>query len=144
MTEIRRLSFIKPTLDTPFHIDFNWWKSHDNNWRVFLANCLCKEHQPLFMYEQNDIPIDWIDSETAEIQTVDGLQHILMEHCAKQPEFLSENSTLVDNTFRVFLANGNTPLSVKELSAKINKPAEIILKTFSGHQVYKGIRPFDS
>ncbi len=144
MTEIRRLSFIKPTLSTPFHIDFNWWKSHDNNWRIFLFSCLCSEHQALFMNEQNDIPIDWIDPETAEVHSVDGLQHILMTHCAKQPNFLKDSSTLVDSAFKVFLANGNTPLTAHELSKIIGRPADIILRTLSGHQVYKGLRPYNS
>jgi hypothetical protein len=144
MTELRRLSFIKPTIDTPFHIDFNWWKTHDNNWRVFLFSCLCQEHQSVFMNDQNDIPVDWIDPETAEVQTVDGLQHILMLHCAKQPGFLSENSTLVDSSFRVFVANGNTPLPIRDLAKIINRPAETILKTLSGQQVYKGLRPYNS
>ena len=64
-----------------------------------------------------------------------------MDHCAKQDGFYSTQTALVDAIFRVFLANGNTPLSPLELSDKIGKPAETILRTLSGSQVYKGIRP---
>ena len=31
--------------------------------------------------------IDWVDPETAEVTQVDGIQHILISHCAKQEGF---------------------------------------------------------
>ncbi len=85
--------------------------------------------------------VDWVDPETAEVQRVDGLQHILMTHCAKQEGFITEHTVLVDATFRIFLANGNMPLTVLELGEKLGRPPQTILRTFSGGRVYKGIRP---
>jgi hypothetical protein len=141
MTEIKHFSLIKPTLDTPFHIDFDWWKGHDNNWRVFLFNCLCPEHQKMFENQTEGGMIDWIDPETAEIRQVDGLQSTLMSHCVKEPGFVTANTAMVDAIFRMFLTNGNQPLNSQELSEKIGKSAETILRTIAGVQVYKGIRP---
>jgi hypothetical protein len=141
MTEARRFSLIKPTIDTPFHIDFDWWKEHDSNWRVYLHSLLCPTHQELFSNTNNNQMIDWVDPVTAEIQTIDGLQHILITHCAIQPEFTTEYTALVDAVFRLFLANGNTPMSPMDMENKLNKPAQKILQTLSGVQVYKGIRP---
>jgi hypothetical protein len=48
---------------------------------------------------------------------------------------------VVDSIFRVFLANGNIALSPRELADRIGRPASLILKTLSGGQIYKGIRP---
>jgi hypothetical protein len=48
---------------------------------------------------------------------------------------------LVDSAFRVFLSNGNKPLNANELGEILNRPADTILRTFSGFRVYKGIRP---
>lgn len=141
MTVAPRFSVIKPDLRTFFHIDFKWWKQYDNNWRVHLQSCLCQEHQEDFKNAANIEEIDWIDPNTAEIFPVDGLQHTLMTHCAKQEGFISSNTTLVDAVFRVFLANGNTPTTPVELSAQIGRPADIILRTLAGDKVYKGIRP---
>jgi hypothetical protein len=141
MIEPKRFSLIKPTIDTPFHIDFVWWKQHDNNWRIFLHDCLCSIHQAKFTNLDDESWVDWIDPETAEVARVDGLQHILMSHCAKQSDFLTNNSSLVDAVFRAFLANGNTPLSPNELAPQIHRPADTILKTLTGPQLYKGIRP---
>lgn len=141
MTDQRTFSFVKPSLNTPFHIDFDWWKEHDSNWRVFLANCLCPDHSKVFSDNPNtEVTIDWVDPETAEIKQVDGLLSIIMDHCAKEEGYFA-NQTLVNAVFRVFLSNGNSPLSSIELSDKIDKQAETILRTLSSVTVYKGLRP---
>lgn len=137
----KRFSLVKPTVNTPFHIDFDWWKQHDSNWRVYLHAMLCDEHREAFAEMNEETRIDWIDAETAEVTSVDGLQHILITHCAKQPEFLSANTALVDAVFRTLLAEGNRPMTPVELSQVIGRPAETILRTFAGPTVYKGIRP---
>lgn len=141
MSDVKRISLIKPTVETPFHIDFDWWKNHDNNWRVFLFNCLCAEHQDLFKQVNDNNWVDWIDPVTAEVHQVDGLQYILITHCAKQPGFITSQSVLVDAVFRTFLANGNTPTSIDEIGKQIGKSTNVILRTLSGSHVYKGIRP---
>jgi hypothetical protein len=141
MNEVKRFSLIKPSVNTPFHIDFAWWKQHDNDWRIFLLSYLCPEHQAAFSNLQGDQEVDWIDPETAEVQTVDGLQQVLITHCAKQEGFLTEHTTMVDAVFRILLANGNAPLTPAELSNRLSRPAETILRTLAGPQVYKGIRP---
>ena len=56
--------------------------------------------------------------------------------------FLDEHTAVVEAIFRVLLANGNTPMSAEELGARLNRPAEIILKTIAGGRVYKGLRPY--
>lgn len=140
-SELRRHSFIKPTLQTPFCIDFEWWKNHDTNWKIHLQSCLCEEHRKVFEDLDMVETIDWIDPETAEVHSVDGLQHILMSHCARQPEFIDRFTTVVDAIFRVFLANGNTALSSEELAERTGKSANSILQILSGRRVYKGIRP---
>ena len=142
--ETKRFSLVKPTLDTPFHIDFLWWKQHDTSWRVFLQGYLCPHHQLTLGNLNLEETIDWIDAETAEVQPVDGLQHILITHCARQEGFLTDHTTMVDAVFRIFLANGNAPLSPNELGTLLKRPPETILRTLAGIQVYKGIRPCTS
>ncbi len=137
----QRRSLIKPKLTTPFKIDFDWWKKHDRNWRVYLRSFLCEEHQEMFKNMDNDEMIDWVDPETAEVTQVDGLQHILITHCAKQEGFLNSRMALVDSVFRIFLANGNKPMTPEELGETLNRPSSTILRTLSGMRVYKGIRP---
>lgn len=142
MSDAGKFSLIKPTLDTPFHIDFDWWKNHDHNWRVYLFSFLCEQHQRAFENQETLTWIDWIDPVTAEVTQVDGLQNILMTHCARQPGFLDDNTTLVNAVFRVLLATGNKPASPRELGQLIGKNPEMILRTLSGMRVYQGIRPY--
>ena len=144
MSEKKHFSIIKPTIQTAFHIDFKWWKNHDNNWRIHLQSCLCPTHQESFEDFDIDAEIDWIDPVTAEVSQVDGLQHVLIAHCSKQEDFITNFTTLVDSAFRVLLANGNRPMTLLEISENIEKKPEILLRTLAGLKVYKGIRPFQN
>ncbi len=139
--DLKRRSLVKPKLNSPFKIDFEWWQKHDRNWRVYLRSMLCEEHQKMFETTANNEVIDWIDPKTAEVTQVDGLQHILITHCAKQNDFINNKMTLVDSVFRVLLSNGNTPMTPEELGEILNRPPTTILRTLSGFRVYKGIRP---
>jgi hypothetical protein len=144
MTEVKRFSLVKPTTQTPFHIDFDWWKQQDKDWRVFLYGYLCPEHQAAFSPRDENTMMDWIDPESAEVTRVDGLQHTLITHCARQAGFVTNNMALVDSVFRVLLAQGNNPLTSAQLSEIISRPAETILRTLSSGVVYKGMRPLQS
>jgi hypothetical protein len=141
VTEVKRMSLVKPTLQTHFHIDFDWWAKNDRDWRVYLRSYLCPEHQAAFAEMDMDAQVDWVDPETAEVQQVDGLQHVLITHCAKELGFVTEQSAIVDGIFRLFLANGNTPLTPLELGERLGRPPVTILKLLSGTRVYKGLRP---
>jgi hypothetical protein len=142
MTEVKKFSLVKPTIQTPFHIDFDWWRQNDRNWHVELRGLLCAEHQQAFADLPEEQLIDWVDPQTAEVRQVDGLQNTLISHCARQEGFVSAQTALVDAVFRVLLSNGNTPLSAAELAQRLGRPPEIILRTLAGPHVYKGIRPY--
>lgn len=137
----RRFSLIKPTLQTPFHIDFEWWQKNERDWHVYLRSLLCPEHQALFADVKQGEMIDWIDPKTAEVKPVEGIQHTLMTHCARRPEFVTEQTAMVEAVFRLFLTNENVPMTADELGSLLNRPPTTILRTLSGPRVYKGLRP---
>ncbi|HNJ12333.1 MAG TPA: hypothetical protein PLN43_02065, partial [Anaerolineales bacterium] len=137
------MSLLKPNAKTPFHIDFEWWKKNERDWHVFLRSLLCPEHQEAFAEMDEGGMIDWIDPQTAEVRQVAGVQHALMSHCALLPEFSDARTAMVEAVFRTFLVNGNTPMSAEELSQKLGRPADTILKTIAGPRVYRGLRPFE-
>jgi hypothetical protein len=142
MSEPKKFSLVKPTVATPFHIDFAWWRENDRNWHVELRSLLCEEHQKAFADLPEGQLIDWVDPETAEVRQMDGLQNAIITHCARQEGFLDEHTALVDAVFRILLSDGNKPMSAEEFGARLNRPAETILKTLAGPRVYKGIRPY--
>lgn len=141
MVNPKPISLLKPTVETPFHIDFDWWRQNDNDWHVFVRSLLCPEHQETFKDWGSSQPIDWIDPQTAEVREIDGLQHILIEHCAREESFLPEHTALVDAIFRILLVNGNSPMTCVQFAGRLKRPADTILRTISGPRIYKGIRP---
>ncbi len=132
---------VKPTPDTKFHIDYGWWKREGQDLRKYLISHLLPEQRSQFEGSTSEDTIDWVDPETAEVRRVDSLQQALLE-ASKDTRFINDKTIVVDAIFRVFLANGNKPLSPEELSKVINRSPQVILKTLAGGQVYKGIRPF--
>lgn len=144
LVERKRFSLVKPSVDTPFHIDFDWWKKNERDWHVYLRSLLCAEHQETFGEMDEGQTIDWIDPVTAEVKPVDGIQNALMTHCVRQPEFLTSQTALVEAVFRLFLTNGNHPMTSSELGARLKRPPETILRTLASARVYKGIRPSSS
>ena len=140
--EGKRPSLVKPSVNTPFHVDFAWWQKSERDWHVYLRTLLCPEHQEAFANLEEGQTIDWVDPVTAEVKAVEGVQNTLMTHCVKQPGFLTAQTALVEAVFRLFLANGNMPMSSSDLGAKLNRPPETILRTLAGARIYKGIRPY--
>ena len=134
---------IKPTHKTKFHIDFDWWERESREFRVYLTSHLCAEHRLAFAEYDGGEVVDVIDPETAEVRKEDGIQHTLRSHCARLPDFITPHTSLVDAVFRVFIANGNQPLSPEELADRIGRAGQgnTILRTLSGARVYKGLRP---
>lgn len=134
-------SLVRPTLDTSFHIDYAWWDRTDRDLEVYLRGHLCSEHQEMYPEIDPKAKVDHVDPVTAEVTPMDRIDHILISHCSQEPEYVTPQTSLVNAVFRVFLANGNTPLSPEELGARTGRPARVILRTLSGPRVYKGIRP---
>ncbi|MGC9400422.1 MAG: hypothetical protein ACP5HM_14975 [Anaerolineae bacterium] len=133
--------FIKPTIETPFHIDYGWWERRGLDINIELLSHLCAEHKEAYRGQKVGEQIDWIDWKTGEVRQVDGLQYIISVHCSKQPNYISGASTLVESIFRVFLSNGNEPLTPYQLSMQVGYQPEEILRVLSGPRAQKGLRP---
>jgi hypothetical protein len=141
LPDVKRATHARPTIQTRFHIDFNWWQARDRDWRVFLHSLLCPEHQAAFADLTDDHLVDFVDPATAEVQRVDGLQHVLITHCAKREDFISPRTTLVDAIFRIFLANGNVPMTPLELGPVSGRSPDLILRVLTAETIYRGLRP---
>lgn len=142
-TEASRVGLlVRPTLETKFHIDYGWWERADRDLEVYMRSHLCPEHQEKYVELDSQALVDYVDPETAEVIRVAGFQHMLISHCARQPGYLTPQTSLVNAVFRLFMSNSNVPMTPKELEERLSRPARTILRTFSGRRVYKGIRPY--
>lgn len=136
-------ALVRPTEDTKFHIDYDWWERSNDDLRIYLLSHLPIEKREYLSQVEEDKIVDFIDPDTAEVFQFNALQLALRE-ASKSPEFITEHTSMVDGVFRLFLRNNNQPLSPNELAEKLDKSAKSILRTFGGRTVYKGIRPYTS
>jgi len=136
-------TILKPTLDTKFHIDYEWWERENNDLRSYMLTHLPPDLREKFGDKEENQVVDYIDPDTGEIFQLDELG-LAIQEAAKRDDFITSHTALVDCVFRVFLANSNTPLTPKELEEKTDRDARTILKTFSGLRVYRGIRPIQN
>ena len=131
--------WMRPTVDTKFRIDFDWWEEKERNFRLHLLSHLCSDCQSRYRDHREAELIDWVDADTAEVTKVDGLWHSLRICCSQRPDYIDELTPLTTAVFRTFLANGNEPLSPVELQDRLRRPADTILRTIGGVRVYHGI-----
>ena len=132
----------RPSLDTKFHIDYAWWQASGKDIRVAVRGQLCPECQARFPDHRNTEAVDWVDPETAEVVEADALIQCLRSECAHKQGFISRNSLLVTNVFRLFLLNNNQSLTPRELHEQMPwSDPDTILRTLVSGQVYMGIRP---
>lgn len=132
----------RPTVDTKFHIDYEWWQTSGRNFRLYLLEQLCDECKQRFATHRETETVDWVNPDTGEVTEADALMQCLQSMCAEKPDFIDARVPLTAAVFRVFLINNNTPLSSQELHAIISwKQPDTILSTLSGRTTYLGIRP---
>jgi len=137
-----KLARFRPTTDTKFHIDYDWWGKSGKNFRLYLRDQLCDECRERFSNHQNTENVDWVDPDTGEVHRTDALRECLRTRCANDPDYINERLSLVSACFRVFLANNNQPLSPNELHQLLPwASSETVLRTLSSGQVYLGLRP---
>jgi len=132
----------RPTVDTKFHIDLDWWKKQNRDIRIFLRQSLCEECRQAYGDVEHLGEVDSVDPETAEVVREDALWSTLRSCCSTKPDYITPNTPIIDSIFLTFAANGNQPLSPQELYERLDRrPAATILRMLTGGQVYLGIRP---
>ena len=133
--------YVKPTLDTKFHIDFSWWQKQGNKFKAQLRSHACPECLADYEDEEGQT-FDWVDPETGEVFEIDLLWHLVYKHCSEDPDFIENTMPLTTAIFRAFIANNNSPLTAAEIHHWVmQKSPSLILRTIGGHNVYQGIRP---
>lgn len=135
-------TLVKPTVDTKFHIDYDWWQRSDEDLRTYMLSHLPSEERERIGQIHDERLVDYVDPETGEVLRLDELR-LAIRLAAEEPAFINTQTSTVDSIFRVFLKYNNQPMSPRELAIHTSRAADVILKTISGGRVYKGIRPFN-
>jgi len=134
-------SLVRPTVQTLFHIDREWWERSDRELEIFMRDHLCPEHQKTYDESEPGLRVDHVDAESGEVTVIDRFQHVLITHCSQLPDYVTPHMSLINAIFRILLSNGNTPMTPEELAERTGRSPRTILRTLSGPRIYRGIRP---
>lgn len=132
---------IKPSIDTKFYIDYDWWEGSRDDLQVYLLTHLSKDQQEALQHRDLREVFDYVHPETGEVFQLDTLR-LAIQESSRSDDFISDHIGLIDSVFRALLMRGNQPLSVLELGKITGRDAETILKTIGGVRIYRGIRPY--
>lgn len=136
----RPSALAKNDQDTKFHIDYDWWATTGKLRMYLLSHIQDEDERERLTASEEGALVDYVHPETGEVFKYDEL-NLALQRAAQESDFINPQASMVDNIFRVFLKNGNQPLTPRELEAAVGKPSNTILKTIGGTRVYKGIRP---
>lgn len=132
---------IKPSVETKFCIDYDWWKTSRDDLNVYLLTHLSQQQRANLEDRDLQKVFDYVHPETGEVFQLDALG-LAIQESAKRNDFITEHIGLIDSVFRAFLVNDNQPLNAQELAAITGREAATILKTIGGIRIYRGIRPY--
>jgi hypothetical protein len=130
----------RPTAETKFHIDYDWWEQSNLDLKTYLFSRLPVSEETASINTEAEL-VDLIDMNTGEVRRVDGFQYLVQTYFRQLPDDFASRMSLVDAVFCVLLAGGNQPMTAQEIAERVTRPVETILRTFGGPKVYQGIRP---
>jgi hypothetical protein len=116
-------------------IDLDWFPQHNRSFPVLAWGCLCSACRGR------------LEGKPGEIAAADLLATI-RDCCSKAPGFISGELPILESIFHLFLANGNQPLDLEQLSQQLNKwrsgdsyrTSPEILSRLLEHDQYYGLR----
>jgi hypothetical protein len=87
-------------------IDLDWLEQNNRSFLALARGCLCPTcRQQLEKAKKPFSPADIIAS--------------VRDCCSKTPQFFIDRPPVLESIFRIFLANGNRPLTLEELSRRL-------------------------
>ncbi len=95
-------------LETRWTIDLNWLKANGRSFSILARDALCAKCRKK------------LKADTTEVKPADLLKAV-QSCCSKSDNFISPGLPFQESIFRVFLANGNNPLTLEELGAQLTQ-----------------------
>lgn len=87
-------------------IDLDWLEQNNRSFLALAQGCLCSKcSQRLEKRKEQFSPAELIAN--------------IRDCCSQAPQFFSDRAPVLESVFRVFLANGNQPLGLEDLSQRL-------------------------
>ena len=87
-------------------IDLDWYQQNNRSLATLAQGCLCPKCQEQL--------------EAGGLSEADSVANI-RDCCSRLSGFITGELTILESIFRLFLANGNEPLNLAELSRQLNR-----------------------
>jgi hypothetical protein len=135
------MKIFRPTEQTLFHIDYEWFDQKGQDVNVLIDKCLTPDQIAQLGESRHSNPVDVIDDQTGEVRREDAVLRLLRSEYAKDPNFITRRTPVFEAAFRIFLVNNNQPLTSIELAKLMSRRPSEVLTQLSGRVVYNGIKP---
>ena len=93
---------------TWWFIDLGWYQQNNRSFSTLAQSYLCPKCAEQLGAEEKEIPVD-------------DLLTTIKDCCSHAPDFITDQSPIMENIFRLFLANGNQPLDLEELGKQLSE-----------------------
>lgn len=89
-------------------IDLGWYQQNSRSLSTLAKNYLCAKCCKRLNAEEKEVPAAKL------ISTIKGC-------CASDPQFITDKLPILESIFRLFIANGNQPMDLEELSKQLSE-----------------------
>ena len=99
------------TADQPktlWFIDLGWYQRNNRSISTLIQSYLCHNCAEQLSKEGKE-------------NSVDALLSAIKDCCSHVPDFITDQSPIMESVFRLFLANGNQPLDLEELGRQLGE-----------------------
>jgi len=116
-------------------LDLDWYQQNNRSLLALTQHCLCHKCRERLGGSERQVSIP-------------DLLSTIRDCCSQDPEFVTSRLPILENVFRLILANGNQPLDSEELQKQLNElhsggvhhaSIEILSRLLSSDQYY-GLR----
>jgi len=106
MEEKKEISEDRP--ETRWFIDVAWYQQNNRSLSVLAQNHLCPKCAKQLSDKGKEIPLN-------------NLLATIKNCCSQTPDYINSQLPIMESIFRLFLANGNQPLSTEELGSQVSE-----------------------
>lgn len=139
-----KLQLRRPTLETRFHIDWDWFERHGIDPESIIRSQLSDDLRASLANQPVEI-VDHVDPESGEVIQIDSLRETIMADCQWRPDYLNTDLPLSQALLRIFLANNNQPLTAVAIAQRLGRhDPEAILRLLTSSGVQSGVVPVRS
>ena len=122
-------------VESRWFINLDWYQPNNRSFSILAGRCLCNKCRKRLQAEDKEIPAE-------------KLLEAIKDCCSKETRFITSELPILESIFRLFLANGNQPLDLEELSKNLlewrggdtRRASVEVLSRLLGNERYYGLR----